>query len=121
LCGARNGWFLILGELGWWIVPNVFAANGVTLRMQHYSRDEDWLPFMLAVVMIIGAPLLTLKGERPCLASPANGPRRRRLKPFFHNNRVDALVEDHVAVVGSLQDFAMKVSGKSIAADFSNK
>jgi hypothetical protein len=51
---------LILGELGWWVVPTLLTAGGLTLKMQHYSRDEDWLPFMLAIAMMVGAPLLTL-------------------------------------------------------------
>lgn len=51
---------LITGELGWWLVPSLLAVSGVTLKMQHYSRDEDWLPFMLAIFMLVGGPLLTL-------------------------------------------------------------
>jgi hypothetical protein len=51
---------LILGEVGWWVVLSLLAACGLTLKMQHYSRDEDWLPFMLAIAMMVGAPLLTL-------------------------------------------------------------
>jgi hypothetical protein len=35
-------------------------AADLTLKMQHYSRGEDWLPFMLAIAMIVVAPLLTL-------------------------------------------------------------
>jgi len=38
------------------------AACGITLRMEHYSPDEDWLPFLLQVFMIIGGPLMTLNG-----------------------------------------------------------
>jgi hypothetical protein len=51
---------LIAGEHGWWLVPSLLATYGVTLKMQHYSRDEDWLPFMLALLMVVGGPLLTL-------------------------------------------------------------
>ncbi len=38
----------------------LLAAAGLTLRMQHYSSDEDWLPFLLAVFMLVGGPILTL-------------------------------------------------------------
>ena len=51
---------LIAGEIGWWFVPSLLAAAGLTLRMQHYSSDEDWLPFLLAVFMLVGGPILTL-------------------------------------------------------------
>jgi hypothetical protein len=51
---------LIGGELAWWLVPSLLAASGLTLKMQHYSRDEDWLPFMLSIFMVVGGPLLTL-------------------------------------------------------------
>jgi hypothetical protein len=51
---------LIAGEIGWWFVPSVLAAAGLTLRMQHYSSDEDWLPFLLAIFMLVGGPILTL-------------------------------------------------------------
>jgi HEAT repeat protein len=51
---------LIAGEVTWWLVLSLFAAYGLTLTMQHYSNDEDWLPFILAVVMPVGAPMLTL-------------------------------------------------------------
>jgi hypothetical protein len=51
---------LIAGEVTWWLVLSLFAAFGLTLTMQHYSNDEDWLPFILAVIMPVGAPVLTL-------------------------------------------------------------
>ena len=51
---------LIAGALAWWLVPSLLAAAGLTLKMQHYSRDEDWLPFMLSIFMVVGGPLLTL-------------------------------------------------------------
>jgi hypothetical protein len=51
---------LIAGEVTWWLALSLFAAYGLTLTMQHYSNDEDWLPFILAVVMPVGAPMLTL-------------------------------------------------------------
>ncbi len=51
---------LIAGEIGWWFVPSLLAAAGLTLRMQHYSSDEDWLPFLLAIFMLVGGPILTL-------------------------------------------------------------
>jgi len=51
---------LIAGELAWWVVPALLAAAGVTLTMQHYSNDEDWIPFLLAFTMPIAAPVLTL-------------------------------------------------------------
>lgn len=51
---------LIAGEVTWWLVLSLFAAYGLTLTMQHYSNDEDWLPFILAVVMPVAAPVLTL-------------------------------------------------------------
>lgn len=51
---------LIAGEIAWWAVPSLLAAAGVSLAMQHYSRDEDWLPFMLMLFMIVVAPVLTL-------------------------------------------------------------
>ncbi len=51
---------LIAGELAWWIMPALPAAAGVTLTMQHYSNDEDWIPFLLALTMPIAAPVLTL-------------------------------------------------------------
>ena len=54
---------LIAGELGWLLVPSLLAASGVILEMQHYSRDEDWLPFMLGIFMVVGGPLLTLSAS----------------------------------------------------------
>ena len=51
---------LIAGEITWWLVLSLFSAYGLTLTMQHYSNDEDWLPFILAFVMPVGAPMLTL-------------------------------------------------------------
>jgi hypothetical protein len=51
---------LIAGEIGWWFVPSLLAAAGLTLRMQHYSTDEDWLPFLLMILMLVGGPILTL-------------------------------------------------------------
>ena len=50
---------LIAGELSWWLELSLLAAYGITLKMQHYSSD-DLLPFMLAFVMPVGAPLLTV-------------------------------------------------------------
>jgi len=51
---------LIAGEITWWLVLSLFAAFGLTLTMQHYSNDEDWLPFILVFLMPVGAPMLTL-------------------------------------------------------------
>lgn len=51
---------LIFGEITWWVLPMLLTADGITMKMQHYSRGEDWLPFMLAIFMVIGGPLLTL-------------------------------------------------------------
>ncbi|HZO83447.1 MAG TPA: HEAT repeat domain-containing protein [Candidatus Binataceae bacterium] len=51
---------LLVGEAAWWLIPALLDAWGISLAMQHYSPDENWLPFMLALVMAVGAPLLTL-------------------------------------------------------------
>src|SRR5260370_7336031 len=57
---------LIAGEIGWWFVPSLLAAAGLTLRMQHSSSDEHWLPFLLAIFLLVGGPIIVLT-SRPAL------------------------------------------------------
>ncbi len=60
----QPGWLtltaLVAGEAAWWLVAGLLEAYGITLTMQHYSQDENWLSFMLALVMTVAAPALTL-------------------------------------------------------------
>lgn len=55
---------MVAGELFWWLVLFLLSAAGLSMKMQHYSRDEDFLPFMVAVFMVVGGPLLTLTISR---------------------------------------------------------
>jgi HEAT repeats len=55
---------LVGGELSWWLVLILLSAAGLDMKMQHYSRDEDWFPFMLALFMVVGGPSLTLAISR---------------------------------------------------------
>jgi len=60
----RPGWLILTaltaGEAAWWLVPGLLEACGITLTMQHYAQDENWLPFLLALFMIVAAPVMTL-------------------------------------------------------------